>query len=140
MQSSARIYQTQHSKADALESQQTPAASHVTYAIPGEAAGIRVMLGDCDQKCSASPQLSKCHPEAPTALPCLSSANRLPGLSGKRGSYWFFFYYCLRKQVCFQPENLRLPVKPQTVTQQCRETGNKIWLISTKAKHLLLIL
>lgn len=66
---SACICQTQHSQADASESQQTPAVSHVTNTIPGEVAERRVMLGDCDQKCSASPQLSNFHSEALTALP-----------------------------------------------------------------------
>lgn len=83
--SSACISQTQQSKADASESQPTPAAFYVTYSIPEEVTGIGVMLSDCDQKCSASPQLSHCHPAASTALPCLSSGNSLPGLSEKRG-------------------------------------------------------
>lgn len=83
--SSACKYQTQHFKADASESQQTPAASHVTCAIPGEVAGIGVTFSKCDQKCSVSPQLSHCQHAALTALPCLSSGNGLPGASEKLG-------------------------------------------------------
>lgn len=69
-----------------------PPNTHVTYAIPGEVAGISV-LGDCDQKCSASPQLSSWHAEAPTTLPSFSSGNSLPGLSEKQSWYCCFFFF-----------------------------------------------